>query len=198
MAKKAKKVVAKKAKTAPKKKAKPASSKGGKVAAKKLKATVKKKLKKLPTKKVKISPKNKAKSIAVKAVKSSVKTKKAVKKLAKAPTKTKAKISVKLTRHTGGKAAKPARPVGGKVATKKIKKTALNIAIPEIKIHGEDLHFIPEHEQKQPITTFEVHAAENVFHHKDEVAFRQENKKVQQSIVSQKNAKRFGRRSGRR
>ena len=76
---------------------------------------------------------------------------------------------------------------------KPVESTALNAALPDVKIHGEDLHFIPEHEQKKP-TTFEIHSAENTFHQKEEVAFHQEKRKAQQAIASRKNAKRFPRR----
>lgn len=181
MVKKAKKVAAKKVKNAPKKKTK-------RVAVKKVKASAKKKIKSVEKKKIKKNPKNKTKKIIVKTVK---RAKKTVKKLVKVPVKTKSKIVAK-------KSAKPARPAGGKVATKKVESPSLNIALPKIEMHGEDLHLIPDHQPQKPISTIEVHAAENTFHHKEEVAFHQENKKVQQSIISQKNAKRFGRRTGRR
>ena len=62
-------------------------------------------------------------------------------------------------------------------------------SVPEIITHGEDLHLIPAQDGIHPITAFEVHQKENIFHHREEVAFRQENQKVKAAMPSRKNKK---------
>ena len=69
--------------------------------------------------------------------------------------------------------------------------------VPTINIHGKNLHFIPEHNgNTHPITTLEAHKKENIFHHKEEVALQQENKKRRDSLPSRKTMKVFNRKRG--
>ena len=66
--------------------------------------------------------------------------------------------------------------------------------VPQSDIHGENLHFIPEHDAiAHPVTPFEAHKKETIFHHKEEVAFHQENQKVRDALPSRKTMKRFNR-----
>ncbi|MDZ4844376.1 MAG: hypothetical protein SH857_02380 [Chitinophagales bacterium] len=112
-------------------------------------------------KKVKSAAKRKATSAAVKKVKS--------------PAKKKATSVVK---------KKINKSVKGKV-----KPPVLKPILPETTTHGADLHFMPEHGTNPAVTKFEARKAENIFHHREEVALHQENEKVKQAMSSRKTVK---------
>lgn len=118
---------------------------------------------KVVAKKAKSAAKKKTTSAAVKKVKSVVKKKKA----------------------TSVVKAKTKKPVKAK-AKSPVKKTVLFevTATP-----GADLHFMPEQGQTSPVTPFEARQAENIFHHKEEVALHQENEKVKEAMSSRKSVK---------
>ena len=127
------------------------------MAKKKSKAAAKKKAKAAPVKKAKKAVSKKVKAVAKKikpAAKS--KAKPAARKKAKAPAKSKAK----------------------QVAEKKT-----TIPDTELLTRGEDLQFIPQPGEAHPIGTEEAHRIENRFHNREEVAFRQENRKIKESLT---------------
>src|SRR3989304_5904639 len=126
-----------------------------------------------------MSPAKNIKIAAEKKVKSSAKNKLKItaEKKMKSPAKTIAKSIVK---------KETKKPGNGKA-----KKPVIEASIPETIIHGEDLHLIYKQGEAHPITPSEVHQFENIFQHKEEIAIRQENKKVQEGLPSRKNAKRF-------
>jgi len=70
--------------------------------------------------------------------------------------------------------------------------------IPEVESHGEDQNFIPEAGDIKPSNPIQVHNFENVFHHREEVAMHQENKKVNDAKASRKSYKRTYRMNGNR
>jgi hypothetical protein len=191
-----KKVAAPKGKSTAGKNAKKASLKAAKVVApKKAKRATVKKVKTL-TKKTKKTPvkafkrvsktvsKKKGAPVLVKAVKTRIKSKAKI----VAPKKVIAleidKISIG-PRKISVVAEKPAE-VNSKVK-----------AAPETRIPEEDLHFIPDLKERPPITTFEIHSAETQFHHREEVSFHQENKKVKNAMPSQKKFRSYNRSKGR-
>ncbi|MDZ4844882.1 MAG: hypothetical protein SH857_04955 [Chitinophagales bacterium] len=110
-------------------------------------------------KKAKSAAKKKATSVAVKKVKSVVKKK-----------------------ATNVVKAKTMKPVKAKVI---VKKTAL----PKSLTPDSELHFMPEQGMTSPVTSFEARQAENIFHHKEEVALHQENEKVKEAMSSRKSVK---------
>jgi hypothetical protein len=57
--------------------------------------------------------------------------------------------------------------------------------------HGDDLHLIPVPGEIQELRTPEIHQIENTFHHKEEVAFHQENQRMKEAMSSRKNIKRM-------
>lgn len=188
---------------------KSAKNKAKKVAVKKVNAPTKTKAKSLAAKKVKSSAKNKAKSVAAKKAKSPAKStaKKVVVKKVITSTKNKAKtLASKRNKASTNNKTKSVKAKKVKISANKesaVKKEINRTPIaneknsPEIKTHGEDLHFIPELGEKHPITTFEVHKAENKFHHREEVAFHQENQKIKAAMPSRKGMVRFNRNKGR-
>jgi len=126
------------------------------MAKKKSKAAAKKKAKAAPGKKAKKAVKKKAMPVAkkIKSVAKS-KAKPAASKKAKAPAKSKAK----------------------KVSKKE------TLPDTEELTRGEDLHFIPKPGEEHPVGADEAHQIENRFHNREEVAFRQENQKIKDSLA---------------
>ena len=70
--------------------------------------------------------------------------------------------------------------------------------IPIEEAKGEDQNFIPEAGDVKPSDPIQVHNFENVFHHREEVAMHQENKKVNDAKASRKSYKRTYRMNGNR
>jgi hypothetical protein len=70
--------------------------------------------------------------------------------------------------------------------------------IPIEEAKGEDQNFIPEANDVKPSDPIQVHNFENVFHHREEVAMHQENKKVRDARSSRKSNKRTYRMNGNR
>ncbi len=178
-----------------------------KIAVKSKKALAKKVTKMAAVKK-RITPVKKTKTVTI--VKKQASVKKAAKKIAviskKAPAKKVTKIAAVNKRKTPVKKV-PKSFVVKKIVSPETDKTKsaiknetpiIPISIPEIEIHGEDLHLIPRKEDIHPITTLEAHQKENIFHHREVVAFHQENKKVKAAMPSRKNKKITYRMKGRR
>jgi len=67
---------------------------------------------------------------------------------------------------------------------------------PDTEIHGEDEHFIPEEGNAPPVTPEKARIVENIFHHREEVALKQENNKARLATSSRKNLKRTYRMRG--
>jgi hypothetical protein len=175
----AKKIVAKK--VAPKKAVKPASSSGGKVADKKVtsRASVTKQAAK------KVAPKKIAKP---------------AKKVA-APVKRKVKAVVlkKVIKLTNGEMKKT--ELKAKTSSSKAKKEIAieSSIVSPINTVGEDLHFIPEHDLITiTVTQTEARQIESIFHHKEDVAFHQENQKIRNALPSRKTMNVFNRNQGRK
>ncbi len=165
-------------------------SKGVKVVAKKKVA-----VKKAPSKKVAVKTTIKAapkKKVAAKKVVVTVKKKakvasvKRAKVVAKAPVKTVVKKKIVAKR----KYPKPIDFVTDSFIIEPV--------VPEVEIHGEDQNFIPEEGDVKPVNAIQVHNFENVFHHREETAMHQENKKVNDAKASRKSYKRTYRMNGNR
>ncbi len=130
------------------------------------------------------------------------KAKSIVKKKIVSPTANKAKSIKK--KKIGSSAKNSTKSLTEKKLKTPIKKKTKSIVkeikkeFPKVKIHGEDLHFIHGKGENHPRTTLEVHKAENVFHHQEEVALHQENKKVKDAMPSRKTFKGFNRSQGQR
>jgi hypothetical protein len=166
-------------------------SKAKSVLVKKVKSPAKKITKSIAVKKV-AAKKSSAKKITKKVGAKKVASKSAATKVA--PAKKKLNIPVKkiAVKKVASKslAAKKA-PTKNKAKSVVVKSTKVKSKnLPEIKSHGEDLHFIPVRGEKHPFTPMVAHEAENEFHHKEEVAFHQENQKVRDALSSRKSPKR--------
>ena len=133
------------------------------MAKKKAKAAAKKKVKAAPAKKAKKAVKKKAMPVAKK-------VKRAAKSKAKPAARKKAKA--------------PAKSTAKRVAKKKT-----TLPDTEVLTRGEDLHLIPKPGEEHPIGTEEAHRIENNFHNREEVAFRQENQKIKDSLATRKGTK---------
>ncbi|MBK5286192.1 MAG: hypothetical protein JJE25_12405 [Bacteroidia bacterium] len=155
-------------------------------AVKKKKRAAKKKIKVTAKKKITSPVKSKAAGTAKKKIKSPVKRKAAVaaKKKIKSPAKPKAKIA--------------ARAKTKKTDAEKIKNPVSATTPPETITHTEDAHSVPGQGGMHPVTTLEAHQIENVFHHREEVSFHQENQKVKAAMATRKNSKRTYRQLGQR
>jgi hypothetical protein len=218
---KAKAVALKKANRLTKKKVKtvaaktPAKQKAKAVVVKKAKAPVKPatKGKAFPKgspgiKKVSTPVKQKAKAVVAKKANAPFKsaTKGKVAKKTSTPEKQKAKVVVASKEFPGTKKIIDLKKGGERNAKLKAKTSSSEVKakivtelplVPPIEIHGEDLHFIPEHEEiTQPVTPLEAHKKETIFQHKEEVAFHQENQKVRNALPSRKTMKVFNRNRG--
>ncbi|MBA3705191.1 MAG: hypothetical protein H0W84_04645 [Bacteroidetes bacterium] len=69
--------------------------------------------------------------------------------------------------------------------------------VPPVDFHGENLHFIPEHNGiTHPVTPLEANKMENIFHHKEKVALQQANQKIRNAQPSRKTMKVFNRNKG--
>ena len=72
-----------------------------------------------------------------------------------------------------------------------------NPIVSPINIHGEDLHFFPEHNGiTHQVTRFDANKMESIFKHKEEVALHQENQKIRNALSSKKTRKVFNRNRG--
>lgn len=181
------------------------------VSKRKVKTAVKKQVLSKGKKKIKGTVPKSVKPVAAK------KTSKIAGKTAESPRKRKPKVETKSegtkTRRPKAKKVSPAiakkhviSPMEGVVKKEiikspvgKIEKAPLEIPItvPETVMPGEDMHFIPEAFESNPLTTKkEMHQVENIFHNREEVAMHQENQKVKDALSSPKNARRFFRTRG--
>jgi len=186
--KKSKQVVAKKSKKAAKKSSKTA-------AAKKNKTAVKNTPEKAAKKKITASAKKRVKPTTAKKAKRAMPAKARKVSAAKAKTPAKKKITAtkRLDNRVKDNRKKSFEPEVKKPVTEKSNKAVQESSLPEVITHGENLHFIPEHEGMHPVTTFESHQIENDIRHREAVALRQENQKVKNALAGQKSTKRFNR-----
>jgi len=127
----------------------------------------------------------KAKEMAAKA------KKKATKSPAKKKTKTVAKAKVKSPAKKETKAAAPKKAKRIKTVKAKTKASVPTPVVTEKITHGDDLHLIPVHGEIHETGTAEIRHLENTFHHKEEVAFHQENRRMKEAMSSRKNIKRM-------
>lgn len=181
----------------------PLKQKAKAVVAKKANAPVKPATKGKGVKKINTTAKQKAKAVVVKKANALVKPSaknKGVKKVI-TPAKQKAKVVAKKIinlkkggeRNTKLKAKTRSSEVKPKIVIAK------SSFVPQIDIHGENLHFIPEHDViTHPVTPLEAHKKEIIFHHNEEVAFHQENQKVINALPSRKTKKGFNSNRGRK
>ncbi|MBK7571907.1 MAG: hypothetical protein IPI10_09875 [Bacteroidetes bacterium] len=201
------KVVAKKKVAVKKAPAKKVAARSSSKASPKKKAVVKK----APVKKVvarssvKATPKKKvaAKKSAVKkvAVKSPAKAapkRKVVAKKVVAPVKKKAKVAAKIPVKVVAKKKIVAKKKSPKPEETVVDSFIIEPLIPIEEAKGEDQNFIPEAGDIKPSNPIQVHNFENVFHHREEVAMHQENKKVNDAKASRKSYKRTYRMNGNR
>lgn len=169
----------------------------------KTKRVANKETKKAAGKKLKNSSKTKFKSVAKKKIKrvANPKTKKETAKKINSFSKVKAIISAKkkVKSPLTIKSKRVVRKEVDNSIQEKVKSPVIEPALSENITHGEDLHFIPEHhEALHPFTPSEIRRDENVFHHREEVAFHQENQKVKEAMSTRKNYKRNNRQTRRR
>ncbi len=159
-----------------------------KVASKKVAVSVKKKTKVTSVKKAKVIAKKGTKTPVKASVKTSVKV--PVKTPVKASEKTPVKAVVKKKNGQKGKSSKPSETV--------VDAFIIEPLIPIEEALHEDLHFIPKEGDVKPIDPIQIHNFENVFHHREEVAMHQGNKKVNDAKASRKSYKRTYRMNGNR
>jgi len=150
-------------------------------------------------KKVSTPAKQKTKAIVVKKANTPVKHKTKVKaaKKVNTPLKQKAKVVVvvKAINLKKGKEKNTELKAKTKLPEKKAKIVIEHPVVPQI--HGEDLHFIPQHDGiTHPVTPLEAHKMESIFHRKEEVALHQENQKMRNTLPSRKTMKVFNRNRG--
>jgi hypothetical protein len=169
---------------------KKAAKKPIKKAAKKVSA-----IKKAPAKKAPKSPAKKT-------------VKPALKKKAKAPSITKPKKAIKSkVKSIAGKVGKRP-PVANSPAVKARSKTVApskkeatskmqENPLPSKRSRGQDMHFIPAHNQESPLTIHDSNREEKLFHHTEEIALHNESEKVKTAMTTRMGKKRtFQNRSG--
>jgi len=163
-----------------------------KVSVKKKTAPVKPKAKTKVVKKATAPVKQKTKAVVAKKSSTQIKPIRKMKALKKSTAPIKQKPTPEITK-------KPIMPRKGeeKLSDLKTKIAAKTTVVPVFHTEGEDLHILPEHDGiTHPITPFEQHKKEDIFHRKEEVALHQFNEKIKNARPSKKTMKLFNRKRG--
>lgn len=190
--------------TAALKKAKGKSVKVGKKIVAKAKPVAKKVIARASVAK-KVVKKVAAKKVTSRASVTKQAVKKVVAKKKVAPKKVIARASItkqvakKVMKPTNGEVKKTALKAKPRSPKAKKKIAIESSVVAPMTVIGEDLHFIPEHDTiTVPVTQTEARQIENIFHHKEETAFHQENQKVRNALPSRKTMKGFNQNRGRK